>query len=64
MAEQKEDEERREFNILPLSVGIETLGGIFTPIVLRGTPLPAKRYQTFSTAIDNQKDEERRIYIV
>jgi hypothetical protein len=63
MAERKEDEERREFKILPLSVGIETLGGIFTPLILRGTPLPAKRYQTFSTAADNQKAVEIRIYI-
>ncbi len=62
MTEQKENE-KKEFKILPLSVGIETLGGIFTPLVLRGTPLPAKRHQTFSTASDNQKAVEIKIYI-
>ncbi len=63
MPERKEKKERKKFKILPLSVGIETLGGIFTPLVLRGTPLPAKRHQTFSTASDNQKTVEIKIYI-
>ncbi len=43
-----------QYDFLPMSVGIETMGGIFTPIVLRGTPLPAKRQQIFSTSTDNQ----------
>lgn len=51
------------FDFLPLSVGIETLGGVFTPIVLRGTPLPTKRQQTFSTAVDNQPAVNIKIYI-
>lgn len=51
------------FDFLPISVGIETLGGVFTPIVLRGTPLPAKRQQTFSTAADNQPAVTIKIYI-
>lgn len=63
MTERKKNKERKEFKILPLSVGIETIGGIFTPLVLRGTPLPAKRHQTFSTASDNQKAVEIKIYI-
>ncbi len=50
------------FDYLPISVGIETLGGVFTPIVLRGTPLPAKRQQTFSTATDNQDAVNIEIY--
>ena len=40
--------------MLPLTISIETLGGISTPLVLRGTPLPTKRTQVFSTASDNQ----------
>lgn len=51
------------FDFLPISVGIETLGGIFTPIVLRGTPLPAKRQQIFSTATDNQPAVSVKIYV-
>jgi hypothetical protein len=63
MTELKENKQIKEFKILPLSVGLETVGGIFTPLVLRGTPLPAKRHQSFSTASDNQKAVEIRIYI-
>lgn len=51
------------FDFLPISVGIETLGGVYTPIVLRGTPLPAKRQQTFSTSTDNQSAVDIKIYI-
>ncbi len=51
----------REFAFLPLTIGIETLGGISTPIVLRGTPLPATRAQVFSTASDNQPSVEINI---
>ena len=43
------------YKILPLSLRIETLGGVATPVVLRGTPLPTKRTQVFSTANDNQE---------
>ena len=49
------DNHRLQFDFLPLTVSIETLGGISTPLVLRGTPLPAKRSQVFSTAADNQE---------
>lgn len=45
---------KREFDFLPLSIRLETLGGVATPLVLRGTPLPTKRSDTFSTATDNQ----------
>lgn len=51
-----------QYDYSPLSIGIETLGGIFTPIVLRGTPLPAKRQQIFSTAADNQQAVSISIY--
>lgn len=39
---------------LPLSLGIETLGGVNAPIVARGTALPYARTEVFSTAVDNQ----------
>ena len=50
--------EKRTFRFLPLTLSIETLGGIATPVILRGTPLPARRSQVFSTAADNQKTVE------
>lgn len=43
-----------QFAYLPMSIRLETLGGIATPFVLRGTPLPAERVETFSTAEDGQ----------
>lgn len=51
----------KKFKYLPLTLSIETLGGIATPLVLRGTPLPASRSETFSTASDNQKDVEIKV---
>jgi hypothetical protein len=56
-----QDVNEREFAFLPLTIGIETLGGISTPLVLRGTPLPATRTQVFSTASDNQPSVEINI---
>jgi hypothetical protein len=48
---------------MPLTLSIETLGGISTPLILRGTPLPAKRSQVFSTAADNQEAITIKTYI-
>lgn len=42
------------FKVLPLTLSLETVGGIATPLVLRGTPLPTKRTQTFTTYADGQ----------
>ncbi|MES2121778.1 MAG: molecular chaperone DnaK [Chlamydiota bacterium] len=41
-------------DVIPLTLGIETLGGVFTPIVERNTTIPTQKKQVFSTAADNQ----------
>jgi molecular chaperone DnaK len=41
-------------DVVPLSLGIETLGGVFTVIIPRGTTIPTRRSQIFTTAADNQ----------
>jgi molecular chaperone DnaK (HSP70) len=48
----------RSFDFLPLTIRLETFGGVATPLVLRGTPLPTKRAEVFSTASDNQTSVE------
>ncbi len=48
-------------DVIPLSLGIETLGGVATKLVERNTTIPTSRSQTFSTAADNQTSVEIHI---
>lgn len=49
-------------DVTPLSLGIETLGGIFTKIIERNTTIPTKKSQIFSTATDNQPAVTIKVY--
>jgi molecular chaperone DnaK len=45
-------------DVTPLTLGVETLGGVATPLITRNTTIPARRKETFTTAADNQTEVE------
>merc|ERR1719357_209656 len=49
-------------DVTPLSLGIETLGGVFTKLIQRNTTIPTKKSQVFSTAADGQTQVEIKVY--
>lgn len=49
-------------DVTPLSLGIETLGGVMTKLVERNTTIPVRRTETFSTADDNQTSVDVKVY--
>jgi molecular chaperone DnaK len=49
-------------DVTPLSLGIETQGGVFAPLIDRNTTIPARATRTFSTVTDNQEAVEIRVY--
>src|SRR5206468_7366355 len=49
-------------DVTPLSLGIETLGGVMTTLIPRNTTIPTKKSEVFSTAADNQSSVEVKVY--
>merc|ERR1712218_219604 len=47
---------------VPLSLGIETVGGVMSKVIQRNNPIPTKKSQTFSTAADNQEVVTIKVY--
>jgi hypothetical protein len=60
---EQEVKDKNIYDFLPVTLSLETKGGISTPLIRRGTPLPTKRSQVFSTASDNQESVEIHVLL-
>ena len=56
---------RRDFvlmDVIPLSLGIETVGGTFSKLIMKNSPIPTKAEETYSTSVDNQTGIDINVY--